>query len=305
MCTPDLQKRSQLVPNYLSCTGIILASWTYCEISSSLPSSGTWRIWQRQSLRMVKIRPMSREPLQCHSGKMMITESQQSHSTESLYITAEEVRLIRFRPRKDVLIGKIAFQACNHLVICAPVWHRQDLAGFCTYFLDIDFGYLSRMSGTQCVIMPTFDSVACHYPWKNSRFGRKWTECIDKEWEGSRKPSGVREQGASCPQPKCSSPNDYGGRFWLTRCVNLTAKPKTPLISFDPFHFFLIGSSWLSQSLPQSFPQKIKCPCLLSDIKIGADRRNRLCVLSGTLCISAYHLWISFEFIVLFKFAKS
>jgi len=145
MCTPDLQKRSQLVPNYLSCTGIILASWTYCEISSSLPSSGTWRIWQRQSLRMVKIRPMSREPLQCHSGKMMITESQQSHSTESLYITAEEVRLIRFRQRKDVLIGKIAFQACNHLVICAPVWHRQDLAGFCTYFLDIDFGYLSRI----------------------------------------------------------------------------------------------------------------------------------------------------------------
>ena len=159
---------------------------------------------------------------------------------------------------------------------------------------------VENMSGTQCVIMPTSDSVTCYYSWNNSRFGRKWTDWIDKQWEGSRKPSGVRRQSASCPQPKYTSSNKYGGESWLMRCANLTARPKTSLTSCDPLHFSREVSSWLSQTMKRS--------CFLSDIKIGANRRNHLCVLSGTLHIGGYLLWRSdgsFEFIPLSKFAKS
>ena len=129
--------------------------------------------------------------------------------------------------------------------------------------------------------MPTSDSVTCYYSWNNSRFGREWTECIDKQWEGSRKPSGVRRQGASCLQPKYAGSNKYGGKSWLMHCANLTPRPKTSLTSCNPLRFSREVSSWLCQNL-----QKMRRSCLLSDMKIGPDRRNRLCVLSETLYIA-------------------
>jgi len=145
---------------------------------------------------------------------------------------------------------------------------------------------VENMSGTQCVIMPTSDSVTCYYSWNNSRFGRKWTDWIDKQWEGSRKPSGVRRQSASCPQPKYTSSNKYGGESWLMRCANLTARPKTSLTSCDPLHFSREVSSWLCQSLTQSFLRQWSAPafCLTSKLE---PTGGITCVCSVGLCILA------------------
>jgi len=106
---------------------------------------------------------------------------------------------------------------------------------------------VENMSGTRCIIMPTSDSVTCYYSWNNSRFDRKWTECIDKQWEGSRKPSGVRRQGASCPQPKYVSSNKYGGKK-LTHALCKSYSQTKDVLDFLWSSPFLPGSVFMTFS---------------------------------------------------------
>ena len=87
---------------------------------------------------------------------------------------------VSFWPREDVLFGKVAFQTCNDLVICAvlrdksgllQVWHRQDHTGFeCTYSLDIgkDPHPFLAPDGLTVVIVPfpsSYPSSAKCYSW--------------------------------------------------------------------------------------------------------------------------------------------
>ena len=86
------------------------------------------------------------------------------------------------QPRKDVVIGKVAFQTCDDMVICTTfddesgllqVWHRQDPAGFeCSYSLDLDvdkfsYPFLAPNGLTVIIVSPSKPSPTTCYSWNH------------------------------------------------------------------------------------------------------------------------------------------
>ena len=138
-----------------------------------------------------------------------------------------------FQPRKDVQIGKVAFQTYNDLVICTishdnesgllQVWHRQDPAGFkCSYSSDLDadeFSYpFLAPDGLTVIISPSESSPATCYSW-NHRTAQFDPVHFD---DGAHITSPEYSPGGKLLA--CWSDNDSHVRVWDTRTRQLTSK---------------------------------------------------------------------------------
>jgi len=135
-------------------------------------------------------------------------------------------------PRKDVWYWKVAFQACNDLVICAvlddnsgllQVWHRQDPTDFeCTYSLDVNhLAYpILAPNGLAVIVMSIFHSVTC-YSWNHdtAQFDPvHFDDQVHIRWNSS---------SVYSPDGKifaCWSDDDSHVRVWDTRTGQLVSK---------------------------------------------------------------------------------
>jgi len=136
-------------------------------------------------------------------------------------------------PKKDVSIGKVAFQTCNDLVICAShhssglvqVWHRQDHISFeCTYSLDIDIEEYSYISlapdGLTVIIMSILGFAAC-YSW-NYETTQFVPVHFDDQEHIHDEPS--PEYSSDGKFLACWSLYDFHVRVWDTRTGQLVSK---------------------------------------------------------------------------------
>ena len=156
-----------------------------------------------------------------------------------------------FWPIEDVSFGKVAFQTCNDLVICAifydgsgargnsdgesgvlQVWHRQDPTGFeCTYSLDIgkDPRAILAPDGLTVIIVPFYSryphSAKC-YSWNHNTAQFDLVHFDDQvhiDWKGESDDYSP----VYSPDGKlfaCWSDEDSHVRVWDTRTGHLVSK---------------------------------------------------------------------------------
>jgi len=136
-------------------------------------------------------------------------------------------------PKKDVAIGKVAFQTCNDLVICAShhssgllqVWHRQDHVDFeCTYSLDIEieeYLYILLAPDGLTVIVMSILGFAAFYSW-NYAAAQFVSVYFDDQEHIYDDPS--PEYSSDGKFLACWSPYDLHVRVWDTRTGQLVSK---------------------------------------------------------------------------------
>ena len=181
-------------------------------------------------------------------------------------------------PGKDVYIGRVAFQTCNDLVICAcfndgsgllQVWHRQDPTGFeCTYSFPFKRNNLPDIclapDGLTVVIMPRsslFDHDTAQvimpsssYSW-NPDTAKFHPVCFEDQVHISRHPSLSRH-----PSPEyspdgelfaCLSKKDSHVRVWDTRTghrVSMFLTPEVDEIALSPALTHSLGERLIALS---------------------------------------------------------
>jgi len=140
-------------------------------------------------------------------------------------------------PGKDIRKGRVAFQTCNDLVICAisrgysgtlQVWHQQDPTGFkCTYSLDFKpdkYSYPILAPDGLTAIVPYFSSTK-YYSWNHetAQFDPvHFEDQVHVLWHPKYSPDGKLFA--------CRSLYDSHVRVWDTRTGYLVSKFPTPRV---------------------------------------------------------------------------